>query len=139
LVNIHNRNFDGAIKKLTQIENVFKDDPQQMIVFMIRSAIYLSIQQYEQSKIDLENLLGIVGIYLDDLPDDLLEYVRGYQKCFDLYMMHPEIYSFDIDDTLPPPEKSAENDEKIILEIRFTWELISTADGSVVHTCSFAF
>jgi len=147
-VNIHSRNYDGAIEKLTQIEQMLENDTQhtqidtfddasKMIVFLTRSAMHLSKQQYERSKVDLVNLLRVVELNADNLPDDFLRHVNMYRECFDLYTTHPGIYNFCFDDTLPLPEKSTD-DEKVILGIVLVWELVSTVDGSIVHTCSIA-
>ena len=138
-IDIRKRNYDEAIMKLTQIEKTLEDThPLQIFVFGTRSAIHLSIQQHEQSKVDFDNLLRVVELNFDDMPDGIIRYVNAYQMCFDLYTTHPENYCFDFDDTLPTPEKSDVENGKVSLEIRFDWVLVSTVDGSVVHTCSIA-
>ena len=138
-IDIRNRDYNEAIKKLEQIEKILEDDPfQQVLVYWIRSAIYLSLRQPERAKIDLDNLLRVIKLISDDSPDGMPRFVNTYQECFNLLTTSPENYSFDFDNTLPHPEKSAEGDGKIFFGIVFVWELISTVDGSVVHTCSIA-
>ena len=138
LVHVYLGKYGESIEKLTQIEGDLKNDiPVLLFVFWTRSAIYLSQRRYEQAKVDFENLSRIAES--DELPDVIRKSVIYWRECYNLCIEHPEDYVFVFDNTLPHPEKSATDEEKIDIAIILRGNILSTVDGIIIFSSNVGF